>query len=90
MAFKLGTPQTLALGSAAVTSASVGTGTQFVRLASTGACHVAIGPAPVATASDALINAGQRGEYFQITAGHKVSVIQDGTSTGNLSITEVS
>lgn len=86
---RLGAAQIVALGAASVASTAVGLQTYAVRIASTGACHIAIGMAPTATASSTLIAAGLVGEIFRIAPGEKVAVIQDGAATGNCSITEL-
>jgi hypothetical protein len=85
-----GTGKNVAIGAASVQSAVVGTQTFAVRVASTGACHIEIGPNPTATATSALIPANVAGEYFKVSPGDKVAVIQDGASTGNLNIVEMS
>ena len=85
-----GTGQNVALGAASVQSAAVGASTFAVRVVATGACHIETGPNPTATAASALIAAGRHGEYFKVSPGDKVAVIQDGTATGDLNITEVS
>ena len=85
-----GSGQVLALGAASVASAAVGQNTSIVRLVASGACHVDIGPTPVATAATGMYLAPSReGEYFRIGVGEKVAVIQDGAATGNLYLTEM-
>lgn len=85
-----GSGQVLVLGAASVVSAAVGQNTTMVRLVSSGACHVDIGPTPVAVAATGMYIAPSRhGEYFRIGVGEKVAVIQDGIATGNLYITEM-
>ncbi len=84
-----GSGQVLALGAASVASAAVRQNTNIVRLVASGACHVDIGPTPVATASSMYIAPSRHGEYFRIGVGEKVAVIQDGAATGNLYITEM-
>lgn len=84
-----GTGQTLAIGAASVASSAFGSVTNYVRLAATGACHVEFNGSPTATASSAFIAANNRGEVFRVAPGSKVAVIQDGTSTGNLSVVEL-
>ena len=66
-----------------------GTQTQYVRVASTAACHIDIGATPVASSSSAYIAPNVRGEVFRVTPGSTLSVIQDGSSTGNLSVVEL-
>ena len=85
-----GKSQVLALGAASVASTAVGLNTTCVRLVASGACHVDIGPTPVASATTSMYVAPSReGEYFRIGVGEKVAVIQDGAATGNLYLTEM-
>lgn len=85
-----GTGQNVAIGAASVQSAAVGPQTHAIRIASTGSCHVETGPNPTATATSALIAANAKGEYFKVSPGDKIAVIQDGSSTGNCNIVELS
>lgn len=85
-----GTGQNVAIGAASVQSAAVGPQTHAVRVVATGACHIETGPNPTATAASALIAANTHGEYFKVSPGDKVAVIQDGAATGNLNIVELS
>jgi len=39
---------------------------------------------------DTLISSAVHGEVFKVNPGDKVAVIQDGSSTGNLNIQELS
>ena len=88
--YKHVTTQKLALGAASVASAAFGAQTYAIRVVSTGACHIAFGSAPVATAGDALIASNVRGEFIGVTPGEKLAVIQEAAATGNLYITELS
>lgn len=83
-----GTTQALTTGAAAVSSAAFGAQTYAVRVVCTAACHIAFGPAPVATANDAYLAPGVRGEFIGVTPGEKLSVIQD-TASGKLYVTEL-
>lgn len=56
----------------------------------TGNCHFVVGTAPTATASNAYMAANQRPEYIKVEPGQKLAVIQDGTSTGTVYVTELS
>jgi hypothetical protein len=85
-----GTGKNVAIGAASVQSAAVGAQTYAIRVVATGACHIETGPNPTATATSALIAANAHGEYFKVSPGDKVAVIQDGTATGNLNIVEMS
>lgn len=84
-----GTGQALTVGAADVTSTAVGAQTYAVRLSTTGNCHVAIGNAPAAASTDALIKASDPPQVFAIGPGQKVSVIQDAASTGTLNLVEL-
>ena len=83
-----GTGQTIAIGAASVASAGFNTATQFIRISATGNCHVEIGPAPVATANSMLVKSTDDPERIRVGNGEKIAVIQDGASTGNLSVIE--
>lgn len=82
--------QSIAIGAASVASAAVGQQTYEVLLSATGNCHVAIGNGVAATAASTYLPANVQPLKIGIRPGNTVSVIQDGTSTGNLSITELS
>jgi hypothetical protein len=77
----------LALGAASVQSVAIPAFITEVRLSSSGNCWVAFGTSPTAAAADGsiYIAAGQP-EYFRVSPGQKVAVIQDGAATGNLSV----
>ena len=49
------------------------TSTQIVRLSWDTACHIEIGASPTATTASKFMP-GAGAEYFQVTAGHKLSV----------------
>lgn len=80
--------QNLTIGASSVASSAAGPQSYMVRLSATGNCHVAIGMAPVATATDMLIKASDPPWVAKIAPGEKIAVIQDGTSTGTLNISE--
>lgn len=82
--------QHLALGAASVASNAFGSQTWAIRVVAAGNCHIDIGAAPVATANSAYIAANQKPEYIKVNPGDKIAVIQDGSATGNLYITELS
>lgn len=84
-----GSGHNVTLGSASVQSTAVGEQTYAVRIVSTGACHVDVGPNPIATAASALIAANRVGEFFKVQPGDKVAVIQDGSATGTCNIIEM-
>ena len=84
-----GAGQNLALGAASVASTAAPTGVYAVRLSATGNCHVAIGAAPAAVATDALVKGTDYPQCFAITPGEMVAVIQDAAATGTLNVTWV-
>ena len=47
-------------------------------------------PGPVATATNAFVAANQKPEYIRVSPGDKIAVIQDGSATGDLYVTELS
>lgn len=83
-----GTGQTLAIGAASVASAAFGPGVQMIMVSATGNCHIAIGSAPTAVATDLLIKATDPPLALKIAPGDKIAVIQDGTATGNLYVVQ--
>lgn len=56
-------------------SAAFAAGTSFVRLHAQVACHVVVGTNPTATTNSMRLAEGQT-EYFGVTPGHKLAVIQ--------------
>lgn len=82
--------QHLALGAASVASNAFGAQTWAIRVVSAGNCHIDIGQSPTATANTAYIAANQKPEYIKVNPGDKIAVIQDGSATGNIYITELS
>jgi hypothetical protein len=83
-----GSGQNLAIGAASVASAAFGAGVQMIMVSALGNCHVAIGPAPVAVATDLLLKATDPPLLLKVAPGEKIAVIQDGTATGNLNIVQ--
>jgi hypothetical protein len=77
-----GVAQNVAIGAAHAESTAVGS--TLIRVVATSACHVRIGAAPVAVATDGLLPAGQV-EYFMCLATDKVSVLQD-SAGGTLNV----
>jgi hypothetical protein len=77
-----GVAQNVTIGAAHAESTAVGS--TLIRLVATSACHVRIGAAPVAVATDGLLPAGEV-EYFTCLATDKVSVIQD-SAAGTLNV----
>lgn len=83
-----GTGQSLTIGATSVTSAAFGTQTYAIRLSATGNCHVAFNGA-TAVSTDLLVKSTDYPETYRVTPGEKVSVIQDGASTGTLNVIEM-
>jgi hypothetical protein len=84
-----GTGQNITLGAASVASTVFGTNTFAVYISSTGNCHVNLGTAPVATATDMLLKATDPPMMLKVAPGEKIAVIQDAASTGTCNIVEV-
>lgn len=84
-----GNDQNVAIGAASVQNGTAfQASTQMLRLSAMGNCHIAIGTNPTASASSMLLKATDPATYVRIAQGEKVAVIQDGSSTGNLNISE--
>lgn len=84
-----GTTQKLATSATAKASTAFGAQTYAVRVVCTAACHIAFGPAPVATTSDAYLAPNNRGEFIGVTPGEMLSVVED-SAAGVLYVTELS
>lgn len=87
--FKHTTTQVITTGSASAASAAFGDQTYAVRVVCTAACHISFGPAPVATANDALLAPNTYGEFIGVVPGSKIAAIQD-AAAGKLYVTELS
>ncbi len=85
----LGTGQNVAVGASSVQSTAVGAQTRAVLISTTGNCHIRIGQSPTAVATDTLIKATDPPIVLACGTADKVAVIQDGASTGNCNITEL-
>jgi hypothetical protein len=85
-----GVNQTLAIGASSAASAAFAAGAKIVRLVATQNCWIAFGANPTAAATSGNGSYVPSGaiEFWRVTPGHKVAVIQDGTA-GTLSITEM-
>lgn len=83
-----GTGQNLTLGAASVSSTAFGSQTYAVFLSATGNCHIRLGTAPTAVATDMLIKSTDHPIAIKVAPGEKIAVIQDGASTGTLNIIE--
>jgi hypothetical protein len=67
--------QTRSISGSSAQSSAFNTRTRFVRLHTDTACHVVVGANPTAT-TGALKLPADATEYFGVTAGHKIAVIQ--------------
>lgn len=67
--------QALTLTGSTQQSAAFNAATRLVRLHAQVACHVAFGENPTATTNSMRLAEGQT-EYFGVTPGHKLAVIQ--------------
>ena len=86
---RLGASQDVAYGSSSSASAAFGAQTYKVRLVATTDCRIRISDGtPTAVAIDTYLP-GLAAEYFTVTPGQKVAVIQV-SSAGTLNVTEVS
>lgn len=76
----------VAIGAGSLQTIAVPSFITDVRVCCSVAAWIAIGANPTATAGDGshLMGAGQP-EYFRVTPGQKIAVIQDGAGTGNMS-----
>lgn len=83
-----GAGQNLAIGSASVASTAFLNGVQMILVSATGNCHIAIGAAPTAVATDLLLKATDPPLLLKVAPGDKIAVIQDGTATGNLNVVQ--
>ena len=63
-------------------------GTEYVRVVSTIACHIAVGVAPTAAVGTPLLPANEV-EIIKVSAGEKIGVIRIGSSDGELYVTEL-
>lgn len=89
-AWRLGASQNIAIGAAsAQNGTALGAQTHALLLSATGNCHVLIGTNPTALATSTLIKSTDIPLVVKVTPGEKIAVIQDGASTGNLNVTEL-
>lgn len=88
--FKFGATQNVAIGAASVASAAFGSQTYAIQICAIGgACHFAVGNSPTATGTSTYLPIGWPLQIM-VAPGQQIAVIQDATSTGNLSVTELS
>lgn len=90
-----GSGQNLAVGSAVVKSAAVGSQTRAVRLSGNANCHVLIADSSASVPSsgslqlETLIKATDIPEILSCQPGSVLYVVQDGSSTGTLNLEEL-
>lgn len=87
------TGQNVSIGNSAQASTAFdasGENAQAIQVSAIGGnCHVALGVNPTATSADMLVKASDPPLIIRIAPGEKLSVIQDGSSTGTLNIVEM-
>jgi hypothetical protein len=85
-----GTSQTVSIGATSAQCNTFTAGVTIIRLFATVDCWVSLGSNPTAIANDAasLFMPGGIVEYFQVTSSQKLAVIQNGSVTGSLFISE--
>ena len=83
-------------GGLSATSTAFSSQCYFIRLSAVGlidgtntGCRYAIGSAPVATASSALLPLNWVNDPIKVTPGQKVAVLGNSAATGSLNITEL-
>lgn len=82
-----GQGQNLTIGAASVATTVIGNNVQAVQISAIGGnCHVAVGVAPVAVATDMLVKASDPPLVVLIAVGEEIACIQDGASTGTLNV----
>lgn len=88
-----GTGQNITIGASSVASSAFdpnGENAQAIQISAIGGnCHVALGMAPTAAATDQLVKASDPPIILRIAPGEKLAVIQDASSTGTLNIIEL-
>jgi hypothetical protein len=68
--------QTVAIGAGSVQSSAFADRTRVIRVHADAVCSILVGPNPTATAAKKRFAAGQT-EYFRVTGGDKIAVIQN-------------
>lgn len=82
--------QNITIGATSVASAAFEASTQYIQISAIGGnCHVRLGGAPTAVATDMLVKATDPPMLLRVGNSEKIAVIQDGASTGTLNIIEV-
>lgn len=85
--------QQVAIGAASAASSAFGAQTYYLRLCFTGtvgqACHYLISDGTPTALSTSTLLPSNWVEYVKCNPGQKIAVIQDGTTTGNLNVTEI-
>jgi len=89
--WRLGAARNVAIGAASASSSAVANGCHAVLVTCNGNCHIAIGPSgTAASSSTTYLPANSSPIVLAAAPGEVVSVIQDGASTGNVSVTDLS
>ena len=83
-----GTVLKLTSGSTSSLSDAFTDGTEYIRVVSTIACHIAVGVAPTAAVTTPLLPANEV-EIIKVSAGEKIGVLRIGGSDGELYVTEL-
>ena len=87
--FKVGTTQTVAVGSSSAASSNAFNGqTREIRIVTTVDAYVEFASSPTATSSSLLIPAFTV-EYFSVTPATKVAMLRVGSTTGTSRVTEL-
>lgn len=84
-----GKGQNVTVGASSTQSTAFGAQTYAVQISSTGSCHIEVGTAPTATATSMLVKSTDPPMQIRVAPGEKIAVIQDGASTGNCNIAEL-
>jgi len=83
-----GTHQVLTSGASSSASSAFADGSEYIRVASTIACHITIAVSPTATTSTQLLPANEV-EVIKVSTGEKIAVLRIGGSDGELYATEL-
>ena len=87
--FKIGSTQTVAVGSTSAASSAFGSQTREIRIVTTVDAYVEMNAtSPTATSSSIIVPAFTP-EYFRVAPGTKVAFLRVGSVTGTARITEL-
>ena len=87
-ALRHGVTLKLTSGSSNTRSDAFTDGTEYIRVVSTIACHIAVGVTPTAAVTTPLLPADEV-EIIKVSAGEKIGVLRIGSSDGELYVTEL-